>query len=60
MYPFMVKHLGLDSRGVLDTKTGIFDESQTVLETPAEMRVFNKQRPLPKHALKPGSIVSFQ
>jgi hypothetical protein len=60
MYPFMVKHLGLDSRLVLDTKTGIFDESQTTLETPAQMRVFDDQYPLPKHALKPGSIISFQ
>lgn len=60
MYPFMVKHLGLDSRGVLNTKTRIFDESKTTLETPAQMRVFDKQHPLPKHVIKPGSAVSFQ
>ncbi len=59
MYPFMVKHLGLDSQGVLDPKTGVFDESKTVLESPATMRVFDKAHPLPKHALKPGSTVQF-
>ena len=60
MYPFMVKHLGLDSGGVLDSKTGVFDESKTVLERPAAMRVFDKAHPLPKHALKPGSLVEFR
>jgi hypothetical protein len=56
----MVKHLGLHSQGVLDTASGIFNESKTTLETPALMRVFDKEHPLPKHALKPGSQVSFQ
>ena len=59
MYPFMVKHLGLDPQGVQDQKTGTFDESKTVLETPARMRVFDEENPLPKHALKPGSRVAF-
>ena len=59
MYPFMVKHLGLDPKGVRDTKTGIFDESKTALEKPALMRVFDADHPLPKHALKPGSTVPF-
>ena len=59
MYPFMVKHLGLDSKGVLDPKSGVFDESGTVLETPDQMRVFDKTHPLPEHALKPGSRVGF-
>ncbi|MDP6447313.1 MAG: acetylxylan esterase [Pirellulaceae bacterium] len=57
MYPFMVKHLGLDAKGVRDAKTGVFDESKTVLETPQKMRVFDKKHPLPKHALKPGERV---
>lgn len=57
MYPFMVRHLKLDPTGVLDTKTGVFDETKNVLETPAEMRVFDEKHPLPKHALKPGSAV---
>ncbi len=43
MYPFMVKHLGLDSKGIVDPKTGVFVEAH----------------PLRKHALKPGSAVSF-
>jgi hypothetical protein len=59
MYPFMVKHLKLDSEGVLDKKTELYDESKTVLETPEQMRVFDDSRPLPKHALKPGSRVTF-
>ena len=58
MYPFMVKHLKLDSEGVLDKKTELYDESKTVLETPEQMRVFDDSRPLPKHALKPGSRVT--
>jgi hypothetical protein len=59
MYPFMVKHLGLDPEGVLDPKTGVFDESKTVLEKPDQMRVFDQAHPLPDHALKPGSPVAF-
>lgn len=59
MYPFMVKHLGLDPTGVLDSNTGVFDESKTVLETPETMRVFDQAHPIPKHALKPGSLVAF-
>ena len=57
MYPFMVKHLKLDAAGVLDTATGTFDESATVLETPVQMRVFDDQHPLPDTALPPGSRV---
>ena len=57
MYPFMAKHLGLDTAGVLDPETGKFDESRTVIETPAQMRVFDDDHPLPKFALKPGSLV---
>jgi hypothetical protein len=59
MYPFMVKHLGLDANGVVDPKSGIFDESKTVIEKPALMRVFDDEHPMPKHALKPGSTVAF-
>ena len=59
MYPFMVKHLGLDPTGVLDSNTDVFDESKTVLETPETMRVFDQANPIPKHALKPGSLVAF-
>lgn len=59
MYPFMVKHLGLDARGVFDPQTEVFDESKTVIETPEQMRVFDESHPLPKHALKPGSRVPF-
>ena len=59
MYPFMVKHLRLDAKGVVDPKTGDFDESKNVLEKPEQMRVFDKKHPLPSHALKPGSTVAF-
>jgi len=60
MYPFMVDHLGLEWQGVLNTATALFDESKNTLETPALMRVFDKEHPLPKHALKPGSKISFR
>ena len=59
MYPFMVKQLGLDPKGVLDPKTGDYDESKTVLEKPDRMRVFDKVNLLPPHALKPGASVAF-
>ena len=59
MYPFMVEHLKLDPAGVLDGDGETFDERPTVLETPAQMRVFDAQHPLPKTALKPGSRVAF-
>ena len=59
MYPFMVKHLELDAKGVLNPKTGVFDESKTVIEKPDQMRTFDAKHPLPKHALKPGSTVAF-
>jgi hypothetical protein len=58
VYPFMVKHLGLDPAGVVDAKTGEFDESNSVIETPEQMRVFDESHPLPKHALQPGSSVA--
>ncbi len=58
-YPFMVKQLGLDPKGVLDPKTGDYDESKTVLEKPDRMRVFDKVHLLPPHALKPGASVAF-
>ena len=57
MYPFMVKHLGPNAKGVYDPETELYDESKTVLETPQKMRVFDDATPLPKHALKPGSMV---
>ena len=59
MYPFMVKHLKLDSTGLVNSQTGMFDESGTVLESVETMRVFDDQHPLPKNAIQPGSIVSF-
>ena len=59
MYPFMVKHLKLNSQGVLDPKTGVFDESANTIEDVDDMRVFDDSFPLPKQALKPGTIVKF-
>jgi hypothetical protein len=60
MYPFMVKHLGLDPKGVLDKKTGEYDEKRNTIEKVATMRTFNALTDMPKHALKPGPIVSFK
>ncbi len=58
MYPFMVKHLDLDSTGVKDPDTGVFDESATVIEKPEQMRVFNSLQEMPGHALEPKSLVT--
>lgn len=60
MYPFMVKHLDLNSKGVLDSKTGKFDETQNTIEEVETMRTFNDLADMPKHALKPGSTISFK
>lgn len=59
VYPFMVKHLGLDPTGVVVPATGKFDESKSVVETPEQMRVFDEAHPIPAHALAPGSIIEF-
>lgn len=59
MYPFMVKHLNLDPNGVLDEKSGAFDETGNTMENVETMRVFDKEHPLPEQALKPGSRVEF-
>jgi hypothetical protein len=58
MYPFMVRHLGLDPSGVIGAD-GAFDESKNTIETPDQMRVFGDQHPLPQHSLEPGSAVQF-
>jgi|TARA_Y100001968_G_scaffold70433_1_gene61581 hypothetical protein len=58
MYPFMAKHLGLNTTGVLDKKTGKFDESRNTIEKTATMRTFNTIAEMPNHALKPGTIVT--
>ena len=56
MYPFMVKHLDLDSSGVR-LPSGEFDESKNTIETVQQMRVFSESIPLPDHTLPPGSII---
>ena len=60
MYPFMVKHLDLDSKGVLDPKSGKYDETQNTIEEVETMRTFDSLADMPKHALKPGSTISFE
>jgi poly(3-hydroxybutyrate) depolymerase len=59
VYPFLVKHLGLDSTGVLDPATGKFNETKSIVETPEQMRVFDEANPLPANAVKPGTRVEF-
>jgi dienelactone hydrolase len=60
MYPFMARHLGLNSKGVLNKKTGVYDESKNTIETPKRMHNFASLKDMPKHALKPGAMVSFR
>lgn len=60
MYPFMVEHLKLDSSGVYDKTTEVFDESKTALEKPETMFVFDEAFPYPGSALKPGSVVNLK
>jgi hypothetical protein len=60
MYPFMAKHLGLDTEGVLNKKTGKFDESKNTIEKATTMRNFHTLADMPKHALKPGATVSLR
>ena len=57
MYPFLVKHLGLNPEGVLEKTTELYDESKTAIESPDQMRVFDAEHPLPQHALPPGTMV---
>ena len=59
MYPFMVKHFRLDSDGLLDIATAMFDETGNVIESVDTMRVFDKDHPMPEHILKPGSMIAF-
>ena len=60
MYPFMVKHLDLDSKGVLDPKSGEYDETKNTIEEVGTMRTFDASEDMPKHALKPGSTITFK
>ena len=60
MYPFMAKYLNLDTKSVLDKKTGSYDETSNTIETTHIMRNFNSAKEMPAHALKPGSIVNFR
>ena len=57
MYPFLVKHLRLDSKGVFDEGTELYDETAVKIETPEQMFVFDESRPYPASALKPGANV---
>jgi len=59
MYPFMVKHLGLDPKGVFDEKTELYDETRTTIETPEQMHVFDESQRYPASGLKPGAHVPF-
>jgi hypothetical protein len=55
----MVKHLGLNPKGVLNKKSGVYDESKNTIETPKRMHNFASLKDMPKHALKPGKMISF-
>jgi hypothetical protein len=45
---------------VLNKKTGKFDESKNTIENVATMRNFHTLADMPKHALKPGAMVSLR
>ncbi len=60
MYPFMAKHLGLDTKGVLDKKSGKYDETGNTIEATEIMRNFGSAAGMPAHALKPNSMISFE
>jgi|OM-RGC.v1.037824819 hypothetical protein len=49
MYPFIVKYLGLDSKGVLNEETGGYDESGNVIESVDQQRTFNSLGEMPEH-----------
>lgn len=59
MYPFMVKHLSLDPKGVVDSDKELYDETKNTIETPEQMYVFDEELPYPNSALKPRSLVAF-
>jgi len=60
VYPFLVRHLGLDPTGVYDPSTELYDESGNTIEDVATMRVFDDGHPPPAHALTPGSTVALR
>ncbi|MCM2370219.1 alpha/beta hydrolase family protein [Aporhodopirellula aestuarii] len=57
VYAFFAKHLGLDASGVLDTRTGRYDETANTIESVETMRVFRDASELPAHAVPPGTIL---
>ena len=42
-----------------DKKTGEYDETGNIIETTAQQRTFNSLNEMPKHALKPGTLITF-
>jgi hypothetical protein len=38
----------------------MYDESKNTIETPKRMHNFASLKDMPKHALKPGAMVSFK
>lgn len=60
VYEFLVKHLDLDSSNVLDSKSGLFDETTNTIESTETMRVFADASELPEHALPPGSLIGLE
>ncbi|MBN1124807.1 MAG: acetylxylan esterase [Sedimentisphaerales bacterium] len=52
VYRFFAKHLGLDLSKITDAK-GNIDESFVTIEKYEDMLVFDEDRPIPDHAVKP-------
>lgn len=59
MYPFMVKHLGLNPEAVYNSKTQLYDETANTMENTEVQRTFHSFEEMPKHAQKPGSGIKF-
>lgn len=56
VYPFLAKHLGLDTKAVLNTEL-IFSEEGITIESYEQLKVFSKDNPLPSYAVKSNDDV---
>ena len=55
MYAFLIKHLSLNSKGMM--KDGLVDESASAVLSQEDLTVFNKQHPIPADAVSGDDAV---